>query len=365
MVRTSPRKVLMLADSLGAGGAERQLALLAASLQDEWRASVFSLGAGIFADRIRELGIPLELAPRRFKLDVAPFFRLWQTIGRTRPDVVHSWGHMACFAAEAYCRPRRIPHVAGVIRRGAVYSVRGRFPRLASRLGDLALANSRAGLVAFGVPDRRGRVLYNGFPAERLERAPVPISRPGEFHVVMAATMDDRKDFPLLIEAIRRLRSSGGVRVRGTLLGDGPFRETWRTEAADLIEDGALAFPGRVEEILDHLGNADAGVLLGVPGWGEGISNSIMEYMAARLPVVATENGGNPELVIPGETGFLVKAADVEGVVAALRGLMADPERARAMGQAGRRRVETVFSVPAMIETIVSVYAEALDLRGR
>ena len=359
------RRVLMLADGLGGGGAERQLALLASSLASPWEVSVFSVGGGVYVEKIRTAGVPITLAPRRFRTDLAPFFKLWQAIAATRPAVVHSWGHMSCFAAELYCRPRGIPHVAGVIRRGAIYSLRGRLPRLASHLGDLALANSRAGLQAFGVSARRGRVLYNGIAPERLDRAPVPQGLKDEFHVVMAATMDDRKDFPSLIAAVRRLREELPFPIRAILLGDGPNRATWRLAAADLEADGIVSFPGRVDEVLDHMTDADAGILLAVPGWGEGISNSIMEYMAASLPVVATNSGGNPELVVDGETGLLVTAGDVEGLVAALRELAGDRERAAAMGRAGRRRIETVFSVPTMTANAEAIYEEVIALKVR
>jgi glycosyltransferase involved in cell wall biosynthesis len=363
--KTGTKRVLMIADSLGGGGAERQLALLTLSLPEPWQASVFSLGGGIYAERIKASGVDLTMSARRYRADLAPFFALWRTLESTRPDVVHSWGYMACFAADPWCRWRGVPHVAGVIRRGAVYSVRGRFPGLASRLGNLALANSEAGLTAFGVPESRGRVLYNGIADDRLARAPRPRAAAGDFHVTMAATMDDRKDFPALIAAVRQLRAELPYPVRATLLGDGPCRAAWREAAADLEAAGALSFPGRVDEVLDHLADAHAGVLLAVPGWGEGISNSIMEYMAASLPVIATDSGGNPELVVPDETGLLVAAGDGAGVVAALRRLAGDREQAAAMGAAGRRRVEDVFSVSAMVRRAQAIYEEAIALKRR
>lgn len=365
MPERESKRVLMLIDALGGGGAERQLALLASSLAEPWRASVFAMGGGVYVERLRALGVPLTVARRRFRLDPFPFFQLWRAIAAERPAVVHSWGHICCFAAELYCRPRGVPHVAGVIRRGALNSARGHLPRLASRLGDLALANSRAGLKAFGVPERRGRVLYNGFSPQRLQRAPAPRRAAGEFHAVMAATMHHPKDGPALIAAARRLRAELPCRVRVTFLGDGPLLPAWRATAADLTPDGTVVFAGRVDEVLDHLADAHVGVLLSVPGTGEGISNSIMEYMAAGLPVVATNSGGSPELVVDGETGFLVPAGDIAALAAALRRLAEDRERADAMGRAGRRRIEEVFSVPAMIAGAVAIYEEAAARKGR
>jgi len=181
--------------------------------------------------------------------------------------------------------------------------------------------------------------------------------------MVMAATMDDRKDFTGFIAAVRRLREILPIPVTATALGGGANLDSWRMEASDLIAEGVMSFPGRVEEILDYMSDAHVGVLLGVKGWGEGISNSIMEYMAAGLPVVCSNSGGNPELVVEGKTGYLVEPEDLEGLVARLKYLAENREEALAMGAAGRRRIETDFSVPAMTSNISKIYEEAIARR--
>jgi len=357
------KHVLLVCDSLGGGGAERQLALLATHLAEPWRVTVAALGGGLFADVIQEAGVELIMLPRRFRLDVSPLINMAKTVKSLHPDVVHSWGHMACMAADPVCRSMGIPHIAGVIRRGSVYSWRGRWPQLASRLGDIALANSQAGLKAFGVPAKRGRVLHNGIAPERMLRHPAS-GRPAEpFHMVMAATMDDRKDFPTLIEATHRLLETSVVKIKTTALGAGALWEKFRSLAGDLVDKGAMEFPGRVDEIMDYLDEAHVGILLGPEGWGEGISNSIMEYMAAGLPVIATDAGGNPELVKQGETGFLIPPGDVESLVKYLLELVDDREQAVAMGQAGRRRIETEFSVSAMLKRAGEIYDEVISMK--
>jgi glycosyltransferase involved in cell wall biosynthesis len=210
----------------------------------------------------------------------------------------------------------------------------------------------------------RGRVLYNGFAPERLDRAGRGDRPDSPFHIVMAATMDDRKDFPTFLAAVRRLREVLPFPVRATALGGGPNLDSWRAIASDLIEDGTVCFPGRVDEVLNYLADAHVGVLLAVPGWGEGISNSIMEYMAAELPVVCTNAGGNPELVIDGATGILIEPGDVDALVASLVSLAENRDRSEAMGQAGKLRIETVFSVQTMIANAIGIYEEAIALKG-
>jgi glycosyltransferase involved in cell wall biosynthesis len=356
----------MVCDSLGGGGAERQLTLMATSLADPWSVSVFAMEGGVFAGEIRHAGIPLNIAPRIFRLDPSPLASLWRVMGRTRPHIVHSWGWMASFAAEICCQGRKVPHVSGVIRRGMFPHRRGWVLKKASSLGNLVIANSQAGLDAFEVPPARGRVLYNGFDPQRLElaRTAREESTAGAslgFHVLMAATMDDRKDFPLFLDAARQILADGRSRARFTALGGGSDHAALVRSAADLIQEGRVTFPGRVDEVMDYYVGAKVGVMLSTPIHGEGLSNSIMEYMASGLPVVCTDQGGNRELVVEGITGFLVPVSDTAALVERLRWLESHRDQARAMGAAGRRRIETEFSVAKMLERAGEIYEEAMN----
>ena len=109
------------------------------------------------------------------------------------------------------------------------------------------------------------------------------------------------------------------------------------------------------------LAAADIGVLLAdTRCLAEGLSNSIMEYMACGLPVVATDSGGNPEIVSDGCTGLLVPPRDSQAVVDALRLLMNEPESARRLGDTGRERIRSEFSVDAMVRKTVAVYESVI-----
>ena len=347
----------MVCDGLGSGGAERQLALLASSLPDSWSVTVFALGGGRYADEIRARGVPLIVARRRGRLDPSPTAQLWQAIARQKPDVVHSWGWMTCWAAEIWCRANRVPHVSGVIRRGNPPHRRGFFMRAASSFGQLAIANSQAGLKAFGVAPDRGRVLYNGFSWDRL---PAPSARRDHEApvVVMAATMDERKDFDSYLQVARNLAVDRGIPLRFVILGGGRDLPRLQSVAADLVERGIVEFAGRVTEVLPWYQSADIGVLLTTAVHGEGISNSIMEYMASGLPVVCSDNGGNPELVVDGVTGFLVPVGDAAAVADAIARLLADKILAGRLGRAGRARLQEEFSVPRMASRAMEIYDE-------
>ena len=147
------------------------------------------------------------------------------------------------------------------------------------------------------------------------------------------------------------------TRMRLVMVGDGPLR----AQAAQVLEAAGFShlawLPGERDDVADIMRGLHAFVL---PSLAEGISNTILEAMASGLPVLATAVGGNAELVLAGQTGNLVAAADVPAMAQALLALAHDPARAQAMGDAGRVRVQAHFSLQAMVSTYQSVYDQQL-----
>jgi len=108
----------------------------------------------------------------------------------------------------------------------------------------------------------------------------------------------------------------------------------------------------------EHLSAADIFVL---PSRSEGFSNAIVEAMAASLPVVATDVGGNAEAVRDGISGFVVPSEDIPALAAAIIRLLSDPSKAQAMGVAGKKLVEEKFTTDAMMRQITFSYAQLLS----
>jgi sugar transferase (PEP-CTERM/EpsH1 system associated) len=150
-------------------------------------------------------------------------------------------------------------------------------------------------------------------------------------------------------------------RMRLVMVGDGPLR----AQAQTILEAAGIAhlawLPGErtdVEAVMRGL-NAFA-----LPSLAEGISNTILEAMASGLPVVATDVGGNAELLQHGLTGYIVPASNPQAMADRLVELASEPTRARQMGQAGCQRVKDCFSMQAMVRTYQTVYDNQL-LRAR
>jgi glycosyltransferase involved in cell wall biosynthesis len=137
------------------------------------------------------------------------------------------------------------------------------------------------------------------------------------------------------------------------MVGEGPLRAQAQA-VLDAAGASALAWlPGERSDVADIMRGLHAFAL---PSLAEGISNTILEAMASGLPVIATDVGGNVDLVLAGQTGEIIAAGDPLVMAHRLVQLASDPERARAMGLAGRQRVQAEFSMQAMVRNYRSVY---------
>jgi glycosyltransferase involved in cell wall biosynthesis len=403
-----PRRVLLLKEALPAGGAERQLVLIARHLPPPWEARVWTMGGGPFVEVLERAGLPVDVRARRARLDMRPAVHLWRLLLEWRPDVVHSWDWMSSAAALPLCRALRIPVVDGTIRNGIARRRRSLPLRLVRAASARVVANSRAGLAAWRIDPDRGRVVYNGFDPDRLALCPqgvggsagddagrkgVEAGREGgdagreggdagragrPFTVAMTGRMVPHKDFATVIVAARLLADDGGGEhpsagdgrasdrsspaLRVLLLGTGPDRARLEALAGDLVARDVVHFVDPGLEVLPHLRGVDAGVLMSEERLHrEGCSNAIMEYMACGLPVVCSGGGGNPELVVAGETGYLVPAGDAGALAARLRDLGGDPALRARLGAAGRARLLREFTVERMVGALTAIYDEVVS----
>jgi glycosyltransferase involved in cell wall biosynthesis len=358
-------KILFVSDSLAMGGAERQLTLLIKYLPSPWAGNVVAFGGGTFAQKIDKLGVSLTIFERSSRFDLKPVWSFWKLLRNLRPDIVHSWSWMSSAIAAPMCKLLGIKFINGCIRRGTSPARNILRARMAFYLSDRIIANSYAGLNACGISSSKGRVIYNAIDPQRLilmnEKKRItetPIT------VVMAARMAAVKDFKMFINGAREINRIDPGNWKFIALGDGPDKEKLIEQSADLISAGVMEFPGVMDDVMPYLPFIDMGVLLTCnKGFEEGFSNSIMEYMACGLPVVCSNSGGNRELIIPDETGFLLESNNVQDFVEKLLWLKHHPSEARQMGCAGMERITQLCSIERMVDEYVEVYRDVLDIK--
>lgn len=246
-----------------------------------------------------------------------------------------------------------------------------RVERVAYRLADAVVVNAEAvgrQLISEGVPAKKIQTVYNGMDAERITPRPgrsreellasfdLPQNGGRRFVTIVANLRHPVKDHPTFLRAARRVR---GVvpEAAFVLAGEGELTESLRGLAAELKLDGDAFFTGRCERVGDLLAVSDVCVLSST---AEGFSNSILEYMAAARPVVATDVGGAREAVAEGVTGYLVEAGNDEAMAARILLLLKDPAAARRMGGRGRQVVLEKFSCAAQLERTGALYERLL-----
>ena len=214
-----------------------------------------------------------------------------------------------------------------------------------------------------GIPAARVAQIYNGVDTQRFKSdggrstmAGCPFDDPDFWIVGHVGRMQPVKDQLALAHAfIMALKAEPALRTRLRLvmIGDGPLRG----ETQALLNQagvGDLAWlPGQRDDISSILRGFDCFVL---PSRGEGISNTILEAMATGLPVIATNVGGNAELVDTGQTGELVPAADAGAMAQKILAYARQPELARRVGRAGRARVERLFGLDTMVQHYKTLY---------
>jgi glycosyltransferase involved in cell wall biosynthesis len=237
--------------------------------------------------------------------------------------------------------------------------------RLTFPFSNLIVANSHAGLSAYKAPSQKSRCIHNGFDFSRLARIEskavcrhrLRIATPKI--VGMVASFDPRKDFFSFVEIANRLTALRRD-VTFIALGDGPLLQACR-QRVDPHASDRVRFLGRQNNIESYINLFDIALLLTNPDvHGEGISNSIMEYMAIGKPVVATRSGGTEEIVDHHRTGFLVAPGQIDTLCEKIQYLLDHEDQAARMGQAGREVIRSGFTIERMVRQYLNAYRALL-----
>jgi glycosyltransferase involved in cell wall biosynthesis len=255
-----------------------------------------------------------------------------------RMFTVHGWA----FSAHAGARSR-------------LYRVAERIVRPLTTLTICVSESERtAGLAARTCDAERSVVIRTGIAA-----ASVPRARPadGPPTIVAVGRMQGPKDSVSLVHALGLLRGP----FHATLVGDGPDRPVVDEELLRYGLAGSVLLAGERDDVPELLASSAIFVL---SSRSEALPVSVLEAMAAGLPVVATRVGGVPELVVEGETGLLVPPSDPAALAAALQRLLDEPELRARLGAAGRARVQEHFAVDSFAESHLDVYRRALAAKG-
>jgi glycosyltransferase involved in cell wall biosynthesis len=359
-------RVLQVVLSLNPGGTERLVLELVTRLGPSMPTAVCCLDeAGDWAKRLEDQGIVVHALRR------APGFQ--PHLGRAIAEVAERHGatviHAHHYSPFVYsCLARRRTHGVRL-----VYTEHGRVTdappspkrRLVNRLyfarvpaHVFAVSDDlRRHMVQEGFPARRVGVIYNGIAvgdaaaaaARRRQRDALGVSDDAAV-VGTIARLDPVKDLGTMLRAVADARRTRPVVA--LIVGDGPERAALETLAAQLDLTAHVRFLGHRDDARDWLAACDLFVNSSL---SEGVSLTILEAMAASLPVAATAVGGTPEVVTP-ECGRLVPARSPAELARAILDIVGDPDTARRMGATARARVCAHFTIERMVQQYRDVY---------
>lgn len=364
--------IVLISTALAYGGAEAQLVRLATRLKAKgWGVRVVSLmPPRAYVEELEAAGIPVfSLGIRRKLPDPRPISRLARFIREWRAHIVHSFMVHANLLARLV---RLLAPVPVLICSARSIDEGGRLReilyRLTDPLCDLTTQVSRAGLERYvrvgAVPHHKIRYIPNGVDTERFKPNPE-----GRFKIrrelgvdgfvwLAVGRLDSPKDYPNMFRAFAQVVQKDSNTVL-LIAGDGPLRKDMEVLAQKMGIEERVRFLGIRRDIPQLMNAADAYVMSS--SW-EGMPNVLLEASASGLPIVATDVGGNGEIVLDGETGFLVPLKDPDQLAQAMLRLMSLPQEERKhMGEKARRNVEDNFALEKIVDRWEKLYYELLS----
>jgi glycosyltransferase involved in cell wall biosynthesis len=324
-----------------------------------------------YAERFLGAGVEVFDVEVGSKWDISAVARYKRVIRDNRVDIVHTHTRRADMAAGIAGQDGRTAtvttHHGQINLDGATFEFK---KDLSARVYNYILR--RFFTVNVAVSGEIAHELHDncGVPYERIRRIPngvdpapflADVNRdavrsdlglaPGDLAVTLVGSID-RKGHRELTEAAASLRADF-PEARYLYVGEGPRKAEVAEQISRLRLEGIVRLAGFRKDVPAILAASD---IFCLPSYSEGLSISIMEAMAAGLPVAASRIGGNPELVVEGETGLIFEPFDSSDVVSKLAKLLGDADMCREMGEAGRRRVLTDFTLDDMVRRYYELY---------
>ncbi|HEY3446930.1 MAG TPA: glycosyltransferase [Myxococcales bacterium] len=377
--RSDPRpRVLQLVNTFHLGGTEGQVVELLRGLDPWFRLEVGAIDVrGPHAQTVERLGLePLELplSGSFFRPGtLRQIARLAAHLRREKVALLHAHDFYTTLLAVPAARLAGVCSVVGRLDLGHWHS-KGQALALAAatRAADAVVANAEAIRLKLiereHLPPDRVRVIHNGIDLQAFDRSRVepleePLPQQVEGRVVIAHVANMTHPVKAqedLLEAMVSLRQRHPEALL-LLVGDGVRRPRLEAMAQRLGLGDSVCFLGRRGGVPAILARCHVGVLC---SHAEGLSNAIIEGMAAGLPMVVTDAGGNAELVKDGERGFVVPVRSPLPLADRLGALVGNAELRRSMGQAGRAYVERELTLRSLLENHAALYRDVLSARA-
>jgi glycosyltransferase involved in cell wall biosynthesis len=364
-------RVFYAIDSLGSGGAQRQVVELASFLRSERGVDVSVLvyrDAAFHAARLREAGVPVVLLPKHAKLDPAFPVRMRRWLRDHRPDLVHAFLLAPAFWARLALGRARLgrPVLIAAERNSLIADtfMRRTLQRFVYRSADAVTANAACAAreisERLAVPAERVHHLPNGidlgaWDAAAAAECPVALEQ-GCFHVALVGRLEAQKNHRFVLDVLERVAARRRERWRIWFVGaaSAAVAQALHDELGRRGLAGIVRLLPPTPAIAALMVQLDALIL---PSRHEGFPNVLLEAMASRLPAIAAPVGEAPSMLEPGRTGWLVETSEPEAWARALEALEDLPREARRrIGEAARATVEERYRLEVVADQHLALY---------
>ena len=365
-------RILHIIQNLRGGGRERRMLQLVSAVVGDSHIDqrILLLESKIEYDLSLINDVPVSVIDSSSLLSI--FSGLRDTISDYAPDIVHSWCDVpAVMLSLPLLKQRfRFKYIAGFVAsatRLKVFSKRFFENQFTFFFADRIISNSKAGLLAQHCDYKKSVVIYNGFSYSRFTRLTSPIELRTELGVKdqviagMFARFTQAKDYGLLLSIAHKSQEEH-LNIVYLAVGDGPLLLYYKDKAGELGLNNVV-FTGFRSDIESLIHITDFCLLFTNDKYhAEGISNAILEAMAAGKPVIATNDGGTPEIVSNGMNGFLVPSGSVETAFNYIVKLVEDRSLLQELGANAQKTVKERFLLSLMASNYLALYNDLMTI---
>ena len=345
-------RLAILIDFFGGGGKERRCLQLIKGLN---RNNINDIHVVMIDDIVDypdlyKTTAKVHIIERHGKYDLGVIKRLYKTLKEISPDVIMTWTLIKMSFYLCLIKPfLKCKYIDDITR------------FIAFKQADVIVGNSYSGIKAYKAPSQKSVVIYNGFDMERLNnlnpidqvRRDLSLTTP--FMVSMAARINRHKDYQTYIDAAKKVIAQRKD-VTFYCIGKGELIDYYRNQLNE-EEQKFIIFLGFRKDV-DSILNASTVSVLCTNNklHKEGVSNTILESMAYGIPVVATTGGGTDEIIINGETGFIIPPFEPSVLASKINMLLDNEPLRKQMGKKAIERIKTNFSLELMVKNYMSLF---------
>ena len=354
--------ILYLLTSFSIGGAEKVVARTVRKLSPaKYNITVAALkkGSGRLISELEASNVSAIDLGMRFKYDITVIWKLYSLLKRERIDLIYAYLFHPIFLSRIIGRIAKIPIILSSERvtSDAENLLRLKLNKLTCKYSDKITTVSQTVYKSYkviGIPESKLLTIYNGIEVDRFICKAFQRRTNNSYIIGCTGRLHSKNGYKYLIEAANILRN---FNLRYRFIGDGEEMIALKQQVAKMKLDNRIEFLGYRSDIPEQLTTLDIYVQ---PSIYEGMPNSVLEAMASGLPVIATNVGGTPEVVIDNQTGFLIPPKDPSAIAEKIMYIIEHPNLVKQIGQNARAYIEKTFSVDSMVKKTDDLFETAI-----